>query len=338
MARFSRRRRKLVQNGVNAIFSGKSHSDQPVEIGPNCSTDSSAMGSRDKKEESRPRVSGILVAILLIGIGLMAIGDGFVADHGSSQVLGHDGQGPRSPIKVVARAVPSFYSLSNVAETVVQTSGSYAGTTSVAAGDFLVVQIAYSEGSPGNLPDISNVSDSVSSVYSRVASASPGVGSNFWEQVWTRTASSSSASTNITITLDWADCLAPCVGSIIIAMTIARYRGVSGVGASTVIAQNASSTSQRAIVAVAESGPVLVELLSHGAHNNCGTDAAQPGSGQTSRNCFTGTTERTEFFDRSVLSMQVYMESYSWSQIEVQRGIYLELDGGDESTAPAAGN
>jgi hypothetical protein len=72
---------------------------------------------------------------------------------------------------------------------------------------------------------------------------------------------------------------------------------------------------------------MLVELLSHGAYSNCGIDAPQPNAGQTSRNCFTATTERTELFDHSISNPWTYVESYTWAQVEVQRGIYLELTG-----------
>jgi hypothetical protein len=110
-------------------------------------------------------------------------------------------------------------------------------------------------------------------------------------------------------------------------MTIGLYRGVAGIGTVAAVAPNASATSQTAIVTPVQVNSTLVELLSHGAYGNCVIDAPQPGTGQTSRNCFTGTTERMELFDHSILSAQTYVESYSWSQIEVQRGIYLELKG-----------
>ena len=49
--------------------------------------------------------------------------------------------------------------------------------------------IAYSQGTGGNLPDIAKVTDTQSINYTRTASASPGVAENFWEQVWTGRAS-----------------------------------------------------------------------------------------------------------------------------------------------------
>ena len=248
-------------------------------------------------------------------------------DHGSQTASGPSGPGPRLPVRVATWMTPSFYSVSNIPEMVIRSSRVFNGTIPTIAGDFLVVQIAYSEGGSGNLPDLSNVKDTESNTYTRVAGASPGVGENFWEQVWTGRAVSSSASTNVSAVPDWASCLAPCVSSIIITMTIARYRDVGGVGASTAIAPSASSTSQVASIGVQESGSVLVELLSHGASNNCETDAPQPGSGQELRYCFTGSTERTELFDHASLSAQTYAESYYWTRVEIQRGIYLELDG-----------
>jgi hypothetical protein len=292
----------------------------------------SAKGSEEDRLESRRRVSRILVAFALIGLGLSLIGGAFFADSRSFQISGPSpaGPGPSPTVRTVPRVAPSFYAASSIPETVVPSGGSYTGASGTSAGDFLVVQIAYSEGSPGNLPDIYGVGDDLSSTYTRAASASPGVGANFWEQVWTGRASSTTASTNVTVKIDWASCLAPCVNSIILSMTVARYRNVAGVGSTIGIAPNASSTSQLATITVAQPGAMLVELLSHGAYNNCQIDAAQPDSGQTSRSCFTGTTERTELFDHSISNAQTYNESYAWSQLEVQRGIYLELDGSQD--------
>jgi hypothetical protein len=116
-------------------------------------------------------------------------------------------------------------------------------------------------------------------------------------------------------------------------MTIGRYRGVAGVGSSVTIAPNMSSSSQSVNITATQPNSMLVELLSHGAYSNCGIDAPQPATGQTSRNCFTATTERAELFDHSVTNVQIYTESYTWSQIELQRGIYLELKG---NTIPSA--
>jgi hypothetical protein len=289
-----------------------------------------APGSEENRLRSRRRASRSLVALALIGLGLSLIGSGFFADFQSLHISSPSpaGPGPGPTVRAVPRMVPSFYAVSSIPETVVSKGSSYTGASGTSAGDFLVVQIAYSEGSPGNLPDINRVDDTLSSAYARAASASPGVGANFWEQVWTGRASSTTTSTNVTVTIDWANCLGQCVSSVIISMTIARYRNVSGVGSMTGIAPNASSTSQSAIVSVAQAGSIIVEFLSHGAYDNCQLDAAQPGSGQTSRSCFTGTTERTELFDHLVSNARVYNESYAWSQMEVQRGIYLELDGG----------
>jgi hypothetical protein len=110
-------------------------------------------------------------------------------------------------------------------------------------------------------------------------------------------------------------------------MTIGRYLGVAGIGASTAIAPSTSSSSQSANISATQANSMLVELLSHGAYSNCGIDAPQPGAGQTSRNCFTATTERTELFDHTVSNAQTYTDSYSWALVEVQRGIYIELKG-----------
>jgi len=98
---------------------------------------------------------------------------------------------------------PSFYAVSNVAEATVSSNASYTGAIETNADDFIIVQIAYSQGSGGNLPDISYVRDTQSSVYMRIANAFPGAGANFWEQAWTGRASSTTNSTNITATPDW---------------------------------------------------------------------------------------------------------------------------------------
>jgi len=226
---------------------------------------------------------------------------------------------------------PSFYAVSNIAEATVSSNASYTGAIGTNADDFIIVQIAYSQGSGGNLPDISYIRDTQSSVYLRIASAFPGAGANFWEQVWIGRASSPTISTNITASPDWSGCQAPCVTSIIITMTIGRYRGVAEVGAWSTIAPNSSSNSQSVSITATQANSTLVELLSHGAYSNCGTDAPQPIAGQTSRNCFTATTERTELFDHSISKAQTYTESYTWAQVEVQRGIYLELKGNSTS-------
>jgi len=222
---------------------------------------------------------------------------------------------------------PTFYAVANIAEAVVPSSDSYTGTAGTSSDDFIIVQLAYSEGSSGNLPDISIVTDTQSSTYTRIASASPGVAANFWEQVWTGRAALTTTSTNITASPDWLGCQASCVTSIIISMTIGRYRGVAGVGAWNTAAPTSSSTFQSVNITATQANSMLVELLSHGAYSNCGLDAPQPDTGQTSRNCFTATTERTELFDHSISTAQTYTESYTWAQVEVQRGIYLELKG-----------
>ena len=338
MARFSRRKKRPVQKGVNAIFSVKIPR-RSVTTKFDDTIEEEIVSGQDVNKLLRTDVSGrrgrqvhfsrILVAAVLIGLGISLIGSGFFVGSGSQHVLGSSsgGPGPSPPVRVAHKIAPSFYAIANVAEMIVQSGGSYTGASGIVTGDFLVVQIAYSEGSPGNLPDIYSVGDSFSNSYNRAASATPGVETNFWEQVWTGKSVSSSASTRVTVTPDWAGCLAPCVSSIIITMTIALYRDVAGIGVSTIIAPNASSTSQAATISPTQSGSVLVELLSHGAYNNCGTDQALPGNGQASRNCFTGTTERTEFFDHLISNTRMYSESFSWSQVEVQRGIYLELVG-----------
>ena len=308
---------------MNAIFSGKS----PYAVDSRDLIDKlSTIVAKRKGNRSRASVSRVLSAIFLIGIGMTLIAGPFFGDLRQQQVSGNIGPGATSPVKTAFRIAPGFRALTNAAETVVENGGTYGGTIATDSGDFLVVQIAYSEGSSGNLPDLSHVSDTLPNVYSRAGSASPGVGANFWEQVWTGRVLASS-STNITVTPDWTGCMAPCVGSIIISMSVARYSDVGGVGASIVVAPNASSTSQIAGVAVDRSGSVLVELLSHGAYNNCESDTATPQTGQTLRNCYTGTTERSELFDHTVTRAQSYSESYGWSQLEVQRGIYLELYG-----------
>jgi hypothetical protein len=240
---------------------------------------------------------------------------------------GSSGTGTSPPVRTLRTIAPSFYAVSNIPEAMISGNESYTGLIAANLGDFIIVQIAYSEGTGGNLPDISNVRDTESSSYLRIASASPGVAENFWEQVWTSRAYSTTTSTNITVSPDWLACQKPCVTSIIISMTISRYRGVAEVGSLAAVAPSNSSNSQSVNVTPTQANSTLVELLSHGAYSNCGIDAPQPDAGQTSRNCFTATTERTELFDHSVSSTHTYIESYTWSQVEVQRGIYMELKG-----------
>lgn len=324
MPRFLRRRRRPVQNGVNAIFSGKTSSGAALNHQDGNLTGISA---RLKGIHARVSVSRILSTMCLIAMGVTLIGGSFLFDLPSQQVPGTNGPAPTSPIKTVSRIAPGFRALTNIGEMIVENGGSYGGTIGTDSGDLLVVQIAYSEGGSGNLPDLSRVSDTLSSVYNRVGNASPGVEANFWEQVWTARSLASSSATNVTVNPDWTGCMLPCVRSIIISMSVARYRDVGDVGTSIDIAPNVSSAFQTAGITVDRSESVLVELLSHGAYNDCGRDAATPQSGQTFRNCYTGTTERTELFDHAVTRAQSYSESYVWSQLEVQRGIYLELYG-----------
>lgn len=243
-------------------------------------------------------------------------------------IFGTSGSGTSPSVKTLSfrTVTPSFSAVFNLPEITVSTNGSYTGMIATTTNDFIIVQIAYSQGAGGNLPDIGNVTGSRSSVFTRVGSASAGAGENFWEQVWTGRASAA-GSMNITASPDWLACQKPCVSSVIIALTIGLYRGVAGVGYSTSTAPNTSSTSQSVSVTPMQHNSTLVELLSHGAYSSCGIDAPQPDAGQTSRNCFTATTERTEFFDHSVSTIQPHVESFTWSQLEVQRGIYLELKG-----------
>ena len=283
----------------------------------------------------------IILVVILAGIMLTTV-VGFTAVNLGSQhhtnpsspgTGGTSGAGTSPSVKTpsIRTMAPRFYAVSNIAEATVSSNASYTGAIETNADDFIIVQIAYSQGSGGNLPDISYVRDTQSSVYTRMASAFPGAGANFWEQVWTGRASSTTNSTNMTASPDWSGCQAPCVMSIIITMTIGRYRGVAGVGAWNTIAPNASSSSQSVGITATQANSTLVELLSHGAYSNCGIDAPQPIAGQTSRNCFTATTERTELFDHSISNAQTYTESYAWAQVEVQRGIYLELKGNSTS-------
>ena len=277
-------------------------------------------------------IGKILLVVILAGIVLTAVvGFGSVdlaPQHRTGP--GSSGTGTKPPVGSVRTMAPSFYAVSNIAEAIVSSNHTYTGAIGTNSDDFIVVQIAYSGGSGGNLPNISSVTDTQSSVYSRAASASPGVAANFWEQAWTGRASSIN-STVITVSPDWAGCQTPCVTSIIITMTVGQYRGVAGVGASSTTAPSTSSNSQSVSIIATQVNSTLVELLSHGAYDNCGIDAPQPDAGQTSRNCFTATTERTELFDHSVTNAETYIESYTWAQIEVQRGIYLELKGTNSS-------
>jgi len=301
--------------------------------------------SKENGHRSPLRIGRVFVIMMLAGImlttavGFSAVdfgsqhhagaGTGGTGASGSGAGPGTSGSGTKPPVQPVSfrTIAPSFYTLSNVAEAVVSSNNSYTGVTGTNSDDFIVIQIAYSVGGGGNLPDIGNVMDAQSSVYTRAASASPGIWANFWEQAWTGRASSTTNSTTITVHPDWWACQSPCVTSIIIMMTIGRYRGVAGVGSSVAIAPNMSSSSQSVNITATQPNSMLVELLSHGAYSNCGIDAPQPATGQTSRNCFTATTERAELFDHSVRSAQIYTESFAWSQIELQRGIYLELKG-----------
>jgi hypothetical protein len=259
--------------------------------------------------------------------GTSATGSGSSSSGAGPGTTGTGTKPPVGPVGSSRIVAPGFYAVSNVAETVVSSNNSYIGITGTNSDDFVVIQIAYSVGGGGNLPDIAKIIDSQSSAYTRAASASPGVWSNFWEQAWTGRVSLTTSSTTITVSPDWLACQKPCVTSIIIMMTIGRYRGVAGVGSSVTIAPNMSSTSQSVNITATQTNSTLVELLSHGAYSNCGIDPPQPSTGQMSRNCFTASTERAEFFDRSVTSPQTYTESYIWSQVELQRGIYLELKG-----------
>ncbi len=279
------------------------------------------------------RIGKIFLVMTLAGLMLTTVvGFGNVdlaPQHGTGS--GSSGTGTKLPVGSFRTITPSFYAVSNTAEAIVSSNYTYAGEIGTRSDDFVIVQIAYSAGSGGNLPNISSVTDTQSSVYSSAASASPGVAANFWEQAWTGRASSTTNSTTITASPDWMGCQTPCVTSIIITMTVSRYRGVAGVGSSTTTAPSTSSNSQSISITATQANSMLVELLSHGAYSNCGMDAPQADAGQTLRNCFTATTERTEFFDHSVTSAQAYTESYTWAQVEVQRGIYLELKGTNSS-------
>jgi hypothetical protein len=277
------------------------------------------------------RIGRIFLAAVLAGIILTTV-VGFSGVNSGSQHHtdpGASGSGTTPPVKTppVRTMAPTFYAVANLAEALIPSNGTYTGTVGTSSDDFIIVQIAYSQGTGGNLPDIATVTDTQSSTFTRIAGASPGVAENFWEQVWTGRASSTTTSTNITASPDWLGCQALCVASVIMSMTISRYRGVAGVGAWTSIAPSSSSNSQSVNITATQANSMLVELLSHGAYSNCGIDAPQPDAGQTSRNCFTATTERTELFDHSISIPRTYVESYTWAQVEVQRGIYLELMG-----------
>ena len=344
MGRISRRKKRLSQNGVQAIFSGggqrrgKAQSrfssyEFRDEMDPSRSPDrvssNSLNFSKKRGINSLRRFSRVLAVTVLIVIMLTTV-VGFseinpILQHHTDKGTGGTGTSP--PVRTLRTIAPSFYGVSNIPEAMVSSNESYAGLIATNPDDFIIVQMAYSEGSGGNLPDISNVRDTQSSSYSRIASASSGVGENFWEQVWTARASSTTISMNVTVSPDWLACQRPCVTSIIISMTISRYRDVAGVGSLAAVAPSNSSTSQSATITPTQANSMLVELLSHGAYSNCGIDAPQPDAGQTSRNCFTATTERTELFDHAVSATQTYTESYTWSHVEIQRGIYMELKG-----------
>jgi hypothetical protein len=342
LVRALRRKRRHVQNGVQAIFSGKNEKGRLAAYELEDEIESSGSPSKNRRKGSPLRISRILVVLVLSGImlttivGFSVVNDGSQrhADLGTSRAgpgtngtrgtSGSSGTGASPPARIIS---PMFFAVSTIAEAIVSSNQSFSGTIATNSSDFVIVQIAYSGGSGGNLPDISSVKDSQLSSYTRVAGASPGVSTNFWEQVWTTRASSTTLATDIIATPAWSSCRNPCASSIIITMTIGRYGGVAGIGASTIIAPSASSTSQMVNITASQDGSILVELLSHGASNNCGIDAPQPVTGQVSRNCFTATTERTEFFDHYISVAQTYTESFTWAQLEIQRGIYLELKG-----------
>lgn len=275
------------------------------------------------------RIYKILVVTILAGILLMTFVSFSTVNPRSQH---HTDLVTRGTVTspTAAAITPRFYAVSNLAEAIVSNDQAYTGTVGINSDDFIIVQVAYSAGSGGNLPDISNITDTQSNIYTRLASASPGIATNFWEQAWTARATSTTNSTTIAASPDWLGCQSLCVTSIIMTMSVGRYRGVAGIGASTTIAPSTFSNSQSVNVTATPSNSILVELLSHGASNNCEIDAPQPDSGQTSRNCFTGTTERTELFDHSITANETYTESYTWAQVEVQRGIYLELKGNSE--------
>jgi hypothetical protein len=297
--------------------------------------------NRGTRQENPPpfRIYKFLLVAVLAGFMLTTFVS-FSADNMGSQHkdsgTGRSGSITTPTVRIIT---PSFNAFSNIPEGIVSTSQAYTGTTGTNSDDFIIIQIAYSAGSGGNLPNISSVTDTQSDIYARMASASPGIATNFWEQVWTGRASSTTISTTITVTPSWAGCQAPCVTSIIITMKIGRYRGVTGIGAATTIAPSTFSNSQSVSITVTQANSTLVELLSHGASNDCEIDAPQPDTGQNSRNCFTATTERTELFDRPITAAQTYTESYNWGRAEVQRGVYLELMGSRvPNSAPAALN
>ncbi len=342
MGKISRRKRRPAQNGVQAIFSSSGQrrgKAQPRfssyefedEVEPSNAPDRLFSNSLDPSKKrginSLRRFSRILVVTVLIVVILTTVVSFSEINPGLRHTdKGTSGTGTSPPVRTLRTVAPSFYAVSNVPEAMISSNGSYTGMITTNSDDFIIVQIAYSQGTGGNLPDVARVTDTQSGNYTRIASASPGVAENFWEQVWTGRASAT-GSTNITAGLNWFACQTPCVTSIIITMTIGRYRGVAGVGSSTSIAPTTSSTYQSVNVTATQADSMLVELLSHGAYSGCGIDAPQPDAGQTSRNCFTASTERTELFDHSVSATQTYTESYTWSQVEVQRGIYLELKG-----------
>ncbi len=321
--RLRRRKRRRAQNGVQAIFSTKPRGYGKLSFyRPEEDRIVSLAGT------SRLRLLRSLVVVSLIVIAASST-VGLTVIQGGSFSSGSNSQGGSisPPVRVPQATAPRFEGLSNVPEIILPYGENYSGTVGVSAGDLLIVQVAYSEGSSGNLPDITRVSDSLSTTYSRVGDASPGVAVNFWEQVWTGRANASSSLVTATVRPDWAGCVAPCVSSIIIAMTFGLYHNAAEVGGLANFSSVGSSSSQAVNVTVSGQGSVIVELLSHGASNNCALDPAIAVAGQTSRNCFMGTTERTEFFDRDVSGPGTYMESYTWGSSEVQRGIYLELAG-----------
>ena len=129
--------------------------------------------NRGARQENPPpfRIYKFLLVAVLAGVMLTTFVS-FSTDNVGSQ---HKDSGTSGTITTptVRIITPSFNSFSNIPEGIVSTDQAYTGTTGTNSDDFIIIEIAYSAGSGGNLPDISRVTDIQWNIYTRLASASP---------------------------------------------------------------------------------------------------------------------------------------------------------------------
>ena len=126
-------------------------------------------------------LAGIMLTTV-VGFTALNLGSQHHTNPSSTGTGATSGAGTSPSVKTPSTRTmaPSFYAVSDVEEATVSSNASYMGAIETNAEDFIIVQIAYSQGSGGNLPDISYVRDTQSSVYTRIGSAFPGAGANFW--------------------------------------------------------------------------------------------------------------------------------------------------------------